>query len=424
MQKKKRKRKRWAVGDGRIVFLLVATVLVLYMGRHIYMAYSGHIQTTAAVRVTANDSFTGTGWFFRNEVVVTAGAAGQIKHSVYSGERVQQDAALATIYATEDALSLSRQMDSVNRKITLYDAVMQTAGDGSDAAKLDQQITLGLQQMAEQIKSGSGSALGSSASSLRTLSLKRESGNLNPNELASERDALSMAQSELNSQLSGKATELTAPGSGYFSEVVDGYETILQPDLLDSITIAQFHELTEQQPVESNRQALGKIIQGFSWYLVVEAPEADALRLRKGDALRASFTQASLEAPVVVASVVRERGSETALVILEGNDFNSEMVSMRQQPVEVILGSYTGLRVPKEAVRVRTLTDSEGNTTEVTGVFILSGSVQKFKNITNRVLYEADNFYVVRQTIDSDALVVQDQIIINGKNLQNNMVVK
>ena len=56
-------------------------------------------------------------------------------------------------------------------------------------------------------------------------------------------------------------------------------------------------------------------------------------------------------------------------------------------------------------------------------MFILSGSIQKFKMINE--LFEADDYYVVKQSAtDSDMLVERDQVIVQGKNLQNNMVVK
>ena len=98
------------------------------------------------------------------------------------------------------------------------------------------------------------------------------------------------------------------------------------------------------------------------------------------------------------------------------------MVSMRQQPVEIIIATYTGLKIPKEAVYVQETTTDDGVTRQ-DGVFILSGSFQKFKVI--KKLYETEDFYVVEQSAtNSDMLVEQDQIIVSGKNLQNNMVVK
>ena len=197
----------------------------------------------------------------------------------------------------------------------------------------------------------------------------------------------------------------------------------MTPASLEDITLEGFRALIETpEPVDAS-QMLGKIIQGFTWYLACEVPAAQADRLSVGQSLRVNFTQASLESPVTVYSVVKERGSDTALVVLEGTEFNSEMVSMREQPVEIILATYTGLKVPKSAVRIVETTDSEGNVVQDIGVYILSGGVQKFKIIDT--LFETEDYYVVEQSAtNADMLVEQDQIIVSGRNLQNNMVVR
>lgn len=98
--------------------------------------------------------------------------------------------------------------------------------------RIDQLITLALQQMAGQVRSGSGISLSASADSLRTLSLRRESGHIDTAPITAERDALAAERDSLNAQLSGKTSQLTAPFSGYFSDNVDGYEQILTPEVL------------------------------------------------------------------------------------------------------------------------------------------------------------------------------------------------
>lgn len=418
---KKKKNIRSGV-NGRIIFLLIAVVILIYLGQKIFSAFSVSIETTPAIQVTVNDSINAQGWFFRDEIPISGSTGESVKHIVYSGERVQQDAPLAIVYSDADALALSQQLDPLENRIDLLNTALQSATDGADASKLDQMIILSLQQMAEQTKNGSGTALNSSAESLRTLALRREADNVDTAAITAERDALVMERDSLNAQLSGHTTQLTAPATGYFSEVVDGYEEILTLDALEDITVERFHELTETQPIVSE-QAWGKMIQGFTWYLVAEISQDDANRLSVGQSLQVNFTQASLETPVSVYSIAKDRAGETALVVLAGTEFNSEMVSMRQQPVEIIIATYTGLRVPKEAVYVQETTTSDGETKQETGVFILSGSFQKFKIINK--LYETEDYYVVEQSAtNSDMLVEQDQIIVSGKNLKNNMVVK
>lgn len=408
--------------NSRIIFLLVAVVILIYLGQKIISAFSIGIETTPAIQVTVNDSITAQGWFFRDEIPISGSTGKSVKHIVYSGERVQQSAPLAIVYSDEDALALSQQLDPLENRIDLLNTALQSATDGADASKLEQMIILSLQQMASQTKNGSGTALHSSAESLRTLALRREADSVDTAAITAERDTLVMERDSLNAQLAGHTTQLTAPATGYFSEVVDGYEGILTLDELEDITVDRFHDLTETKPIVSE-QAWGKMIQGFTWYLVAEISQEDADRFSVGQSLHVNFTQASLETPVSVYSVIKDRTSETALVVLAGTEFNSEMVSMRQQPIEIIIATYTGLKVPKEAVYVQETTTSDGKTQKEDGVFILSGSFQKFKIINK--LYETEDYYVVEQSAtNSDMLVAQDQIIISGKNLQNNMVVK
>lgn len=418
-----KRRKRRSGSENRIVFLIAAILVIIYLGGRVTNAFSATPETTPALHVTVNDSFTADGWFFRDEEPITGTSSDSVKHIVYSGERVQQDAPLAIVYSDAESMELSRQLDPLEERISLLNTALQSASDSSNTAKLDQVITLTIQQMASQVKEGSGSSVASSAAALRTLALRREAGGVDAAAVTGERDELISEQAVLERQLSGRTTKLTASSSGYFSEVVDGYETILTPDLLTNMTVDQFQKLIAQTPEADDGNTLGKIVKGFSWYMAAEIPAEQAERLKVGQALTVNFTQASMESPVTVYAVNQEPNSDTALLVMEGTEFSSEMVSMREQPVEIIIATYTGLKVPKTAVRVQDRTDSDGKTHQDTGVFILSGSIQKFKLINE--LFDAGDYYVVEQSAtNSDMLVERDQVIVQGKNLQNNMVVK
>ena len=224
---KSKPRKRRNDGGNRVVFIIAAVLMVIYLGGRLSNAFSAAPETTPALHVTVNDSFTSDGWFFRDEEPIDNATGSSVKHIVYSGERVQQDAPLAIIYSDQESMDLSRQLDPLEERISLLDTALQSTSDSSNIAKLDQVITLTIEQLAEQVKEGSGSSVASAASSLRTLSLRREAGNVDTNEVSAEHDALVSEQSSLEHQLTGRTTELTASSSGYFSEVVDGYESIL-----------------------------------------------------------------------------------------------------------------------------------------------------------------------------------------------------
>ena len=347
---------------------------------------------------------------------------GSVKHIVYSGERVQKDSALAVVYSDEQSLAISREIEPLENRLELLDNVLENSGTASDGVNTDQMITLTIQQMAAQAKEGSGTSLASSAESLRTLSLQNASDSIDTMDIQLERDTLAAEISSLEQQISGQTTELTAPVTGYFSEIVDGYENVLTMAELETLTIARFHELIQSPEQVDTSQTIGKMIEGFTWYLAAEVPAEQAQRLSEGQSLRVNFTQATIETPVTVYAIIQEHNSDTALLILEGTEFSSEMVSMRSQAVEIIIATYSGLKVPKSAVRMLETTDSTGKTVQQTGVYILSGGVQKAKIINP--LYETEDYYVVEQSAtNANMLVEQDQIIVRGRNLQNNMVV-
>ena len=156
---KSKPRKRRNDGGNRVVFIIAAVLMVIYLGGRLSNAFSAAPETTPALHVTVNDSFTSDGWFFRDEEPIDNATGSSVKHIVYSGERVQQDAPLAIIYSDQESMDLSRQLDPLEERISLLDTALQSASDISNIAKLDQVITLTIEQLAEQVKEGIGSSV-------------------------------------------------------------------------------------------------------------------------------------------------------------------------------------------------------------------------------------------------------------------------
>ena len=187
---KSKPRKRRNDGGNRVVFIIAAVLMVIYLGGRLSNAFSAAPETTPALHVTVNDSFTSDGWFFRDEEPIDNATGSSVKHIVYSGERVQQDAPLAIIYSDQESMDLSRQLDPLEERIPLLDTALQSTSDSSNIAKLDQVITLTIEQLAEQVKEGSGSSVASAAGSLaHAVAAPRGRQCGVPNEVSPERDA-------------------------------------------------------------------------------------------------------------------------------------------------------------------------------------------------------------------------------------------
>lgn len=430
-QEKKRTKLYRRRRNSNTVVVLVGTIALLYLILQTVHALSNHVTTVAATRVTVENSIECSGIFIRDEVLVESLTSSTVKQLVSTGERVKKQSELAVSYAGESALETSRELELLEDEVALLRAALRSAGDFSDTARLDQQLTSAMRTLNAQVKDGIVTDARDTADSLREQSLRRAAGGLEAESLKKELNTLEDRMESLSSRVSGQTRSIRSPATGYFSESIDGYEGILTAELLETLSYEQLLEILEDdEPQVDENTALGKIVCGFSWYFAVPLPLDEAQRMRVNAKVSLRFSQTG---EVVEGSVYAIRKSDDdahALVILTGDRFTPSIVSLRKQEIDLILATYTGLKVPKEAVRVETETKTNEDGTETTtsriGVYIMSGSFARFKEITQ--IYEADTYYVVRQEITGprtvNALVMQDLIIVEGKEIEDKKVLK
>ena len=91
---------------------------------------------------------------------------------------------------------------------------------------------------------------------------------------------------------------------------------------------------------------------------------------------------------------------------------NSELAAMRKGTMTVIKQEYSGLRVPKKALRV---VDSQK------GVYVVNGMQIKF--IPVEITYTADTFILCKKSDENGALKLYDQVVVKGKNLYDGKII-
>ncbi len=429
MEKRKTKLYRRRRNSNTVV-VLVGAVALLYLVLQTVHALTNHVTTVAATRVTVENSIECTGIFIRDEVLAEEVTSATVKQLVSTGERVKNQSQLAMVYAGESALETSRELELLEDEVSLLRAALRSAGDYSDTARLDQQLTAAMRTLSVQVKDGIVTDARETADSLREQSLRRAAGGLETEALNAELEALETRRESLSSRVSGQTRAILSPATGYFSETIDGYEGILTAGLLETLSYEELVEILDNKPAPSESKALGKIVRGFSWYFAIPLPADQAHRMRVNSAVSLRLSQTGEVVDCSVYAIRKSEDEEHALVIVTGDRFTPSIVSLREQEADLILGTYTGLKVPKEAVRVeastKTAEDGSEATTSRIGVYIMSGSFARFKEITQ--IYEADTYYVVKQEITgpgaANALVMQDLIIVEGKEIKDKKVLK
>lgn len=412
---------RYKISPSFLIAFVGAILLALFLFVQVAGSLLNTAKTTTAVRITVDDSFTAQGWFFRDEVLADGISSETVKHIVHSGEKVQKDAALAVVYTDASALEASQKIEVLNDEIALLTSAMQSATNSSDAAKLDQQITTKILSVSSKAQSGIVTGIDSETAGLRNLCLRRSAGNLDGTALSAQLSALTTERDALNKQLVGRSTTIASPASGFFSEIVDGFEGQLTAKAVDSLTIDEFKALNQQDAKSTKSEQLGKVVRDFRWYFVTAVSIDELNGIKIGANLRLRFPQVDDDIVVTVHDIRKEKDEKVALLILRGMDITPELVTMRCQSAEIIRASYTGIRVPKAAVKIQI---NQKNDDQQQGVYILPDSMSRFKPID--VLYEGDDYYVVRQgdTGTNTGLVVGDTIIVNARGLEDMKVIK
>ena len=140
--------------------------------------------------------------------------------------------------------------------------------------------------------------------------------------------------------------------------------------------------------------------------------------------------------PASIYRIHQETPDSDALVILECDYMDEGLIEARQEPVEIGLGTYTGLRISKRAIHddyvTKTTYDENDNKhtekKKVQGVYVLYGSEVQFKQIS--ILYAEDDYVICDTTPDEDELFngetvsLYDKVILKGDDLYDGKVIE
>ena len=119
---------------------------------------------------------------------------------------------------------------------------------------------------------------------------------------------------------------------------------------------------------------------------------------------------------MTVQRIITERNNEKAVVIFESDYLDEDLITMRFESPQVILGTHSGIIIPKQAIRMENMTNEDGSSSMVKGVYTQLGKTVRFKKVDP--VYEDDYVLVSKPNIDATQYVsIYDQVIVKGKNL-------
>lgn len=392
-----------------ILWILLAAIAV-YFGYSVISSLYEPLTTVTAVEYEAGAGYYTTGFVVRDESVIQSNYDITVL-SAAEGEHVSAGASIATGYLTDGAQQRQSRIQTLRSQLQQLNFAYQYSANAADQAALDAEIKSSLAAMSRYTARRDMNSASDLAPELKGLVLRRSSDDTDADTLRLQIDALEQELNALLSQAENDTKAVRVSAAGYFSGVVDGYESVLTPDMLDTLSVPDYQAL-QPKPVESG--AIGKLIHGDTWYYVTAVPADEAREVNAGDSVQVTFARDFYEK--IDMRVERAGNNEAGyrLLVLSCDRYMQNVTLLREQSADIIFASYPGLRVPKDAVRV----DENGQP----GVYVLESAVARWKAIT--ILHDNGESYVVElDKTKTSNLWPGDEVIVNAKDLYDGKVV-
>lgn len=413
---------------GTKLFMVILTLGVLtYFGIQGYRYFSDPLSITLAYHYRVEEELTLSGYVVRQEQVLANHDSGLLQLRRQEGERVSKGGTVALVYADEASLAAQDEIAALTARIEQLEYAQEAAQGIEAAMKLDSQIMQSILEFRAGVTAGRLTKAETSGKELRTLVLKREYTYTGTEDFSTQISELKSQKKTLQGQTAGSVRRITAPVSGLFSAVVDGYEGLLTPEGLQDLTPS---ELADLQAEEGAASRTGKLILGDAWYYAAPMTAAQAETLKKaGGTLSLRFSKhVERDLPVTLDSIGPEENGRV-VAVFRGETYLPQLTLLRHQSAQLVYETIEGIRVPTEALRMapHTIKEEDGTetTTQVTGLYCIVGMEARFKPV--EVLHNGDGFVLVRSAVAANQeglrLRPGDEVIITARNLFDGKVV-
>lgn len=415
----------------KLMMVAVVLTVLVYFGANLASYFLDPFSTTVAYTYTSENAVTVSGYVVREEMEIDADGD-LIYFSRSEGERVSKGGSVALVYSSEQALRDANELRALEQQMEQLLYAQSLAGTIQSTVSLDKDVSAALSEFQTARAGGNLNAATDAAQAVRAAILRHSYAYTGTDKL--ER-AIATLQSEidaLTATVSGSTKTVRAPRSGLFSSLVDGYESVLTPERLATMTPEEYRNLDSE-----DADGACKLVYGTKWYFVTLMRANDAKNLAAGGRVLLRFqTGLDRDLTLTVERISEEDGGQ-CLVVLSSKEGLNLTTLLRHQNAQIIFEQYSGIRVPRSAVRIvwETVTDEDGNSVlnadgtekqrQVYGVYCMWGSTARFKKVN--ILWQEDEYMIV-ESVDADdpyrRLRAGDQVITAAEELYDGKVIE
>ena len=404
----------------KILRNIVLVLFLIIFASIIYNLKNRESPTESALMAEASASVEFRGVFIREEQPVIFSGIGALSYSVPDGGKLGSGSVIAQVYENDSQIIVNREIEQLENQLAILNKIQNPGTlESAQPASLSKNIESAYRNLIYICDTKDYSDVNSEAEELLVLLSTYQMVTDEITDFNTEINDINSRLAELKASKAAPVVTITSERPAYFVSYCDGYENTLTEESLSSLTVEQLKGITDSK--QNDPTVVGKLIDGYQWYLAGIIDNSNKL-YQIGENVQLRFESASETFDAEIIDIRDEGDPAESIIIASCNQFNYDLVQHRCKQVELIKGDYSGLKVPREAIRFKpfeqTKIDTElGMETTVTqnykGVYILKGEQVEFKKID--VIYEGSDYVLsaVRND-DSSYLALYDDIMVEG----------
>lgn len=404
----------------KVLSVLAAVIIVVFFASEIYTLSAKTFSTQTVYEQTVLDTVDARMFVIREETVLTVPTNGVTVPLADNAERVSKGSTIAAVFSSEEAAENYVELQSLEKKLSAYQKIDgQLKMANIDLEKLTDEINSEYKEILDCSYNNDFSGLGDLK---LLLSEKLSRKQISLDKVVDCAEIIARLQNEISALSSNSVPSqiITAEASGYYVNKEDGFEDVLSVENIEELTAEQLNDALESDKKEPTNGSIGKIIDGYNWYIAAVIESVHASSFTKDKPVSLIFGDSNDDAVSTYLHSVKKVNDKESLIIFRCTLMNEDLISLRKIDGKIVVNNYTGLKVSRDAVRL----DENGNT----GVYVRRGNIVNFRSLN--IVYSEDSFVVaIKPGENSDVklpythLKQYDEVIISGKDLKDGMVI-
>lgn len=390
---------------GRYIYAIFGILIAAFVIYHTFGSLFDPYVTEEAVETTMQKTISADCLIVRKENIIKSDNKGYKVCKVQNGGKVSKNSTVVSFYNNADDVEIANKINELENYLQAIEEIdKQNSIKLADLDIISEQTQSNIYSLLKNVSSNNFSENDKILNNLRYYLAQ---GQLATGREKNYKSVIKKCKNELTglkAKYEKNIKSVKSDYSGYFVNFTDGYENVIDYDKIRDVTVEDFENMKSVKPQNNE---IGKVISENEWYIVTVVNTADIKGISEGDSININTSLSSADSlSVNIKKINKSLDSKKSVLIMSCMKMNSELATMREKNMQLVLKTYRGLKVNSKAVRVKN---------KKTGVYVKLGAVKRFVNVD--IIYHSKEYVIVKTENGNNQLKIYDDVIVKGKNL-------